>query len=441
MTPFHLSRELLRAIERRELPPRALTQAALDHLMHLCPHCRQEFEAFQRERGSGAPVDYSGALKALPALLERAVPRLVEEERRAREDLAVLLSLPPDERRLRLRRSRTRFRGTALARLLIGESRKRLPGQWTEAYHLADLARSVLHLSANVPGVFDLIALATAHMANALRTGGDRRAADEHFGHVQYVVSHEGVTAPDVLAEVADLESSLRKDQRRFVEAEELLARAAMLYRMTGSDLEMGKVLLNLAALYNHQGEVGQAIEATRAALRRISREAEPRLYLCGRYNLAYFHVEAGAYEQAADLLTADQDLYAAFPEPWTQLRLKWLQGDIARGRGAMHEAEQAYRETRDGFIAEGIGYDAAMVSLDLALLYLAAGRTGEVTQLAEEMLPVFEAQDVHREAAAALMLFQDAARREALSGKLVRELAAYLREARENPALRFGEA
>ena len=33
--------------------------------------------------------------------------------------------------------------------------------------------------------------------------------------------------------------------------------------------------------------------------------------------------------------------------------------------------AERAYVETRDGFVAQGIGYDAAIVSLDLAVLYL----------------------------------------------------------------------
>ena len=51
-------------------------------------------------------------------------------------------------------------------------------------------------------------------------------------------------------------------------------------------------------------------------------------------------------------------------------------------------------------------------------------------------MVPIFSAQDVHREATAALLLFQDAARREAVT---VREVGAYLEAARGNPELRFG--
>ena len=58
--------------------------------------------------------------------------------------------------------------------------------------------------------------------------------------------------------------------------------------------------------------------------------------------------------------------------------------------------------------------------------------------QLAEEMYPIFHAQDVHREALAALVIFQEAARREELTIKKVREIATYLREARGNSGLRY---
>ena len=53
--------------------------------------------------------------------------------------------------------------------------------------------------------------------------------------------------------------------------------------------------------------------------------------------------------------------------------------------------------------------------SLDLAVLYLRLGRRAEVRRLAEEILPLFKAQDVHREALAALTLFQEAARQDSL--------------------------
>ncbi|HEX3526143.1 MAG TPA: hypothetical protein VH988_03675 [Thermoanaerobaculia bacterium] len=89
--------------------------------------------------------------------------------------------------------------------------------------------------------------------------------------------------------------------------------------------------------------------------------------------------------------------------------------------------------------MAEGIGYDAAMVSLDLAVLYLRWGRTAEVRRVAEEMLPIFASQDVDPEALAALALFQEAARQEQLTVEKAIEVMDYLRKARCEPGLRFG--
>jgi hypothetical protein len=71
------------------------------------------------------------------------------------------------------------------------------------------------------------------------------------------------------------------------------------------------------------------------------------------------------------------------------------------------------------------------MASLDLALLYLRDGRTADVLPLAEEMAALFEAQDVHREALAAVLLFQEAAQREGITAAMVRELAGRLEAVR----------
>ena len=92
----------------------------------------------------------------------------------------------------------------------------------------------------------------------------------------------------------------------------------------------------------------------------------------------------------------------------------------------------------RDGFLEKYMAFDAALVSLDLAVVYLRAGRTEEVRSLAEAMIPIFKSQEIHREALAALVMFQEAARREAVTLSLVERLAAYFREAEVDRELRF---
>ena len=438
MSDIHLTRELLWAVARGELPASLITQIGMQHLMSLCRTCRRELTAFQRERTSGA-ADYDRAFQLLPALLEEQVPRLEREQRGAARDLEDLLALPREERVKRVERARNRFRSGALVRLLVTESRKRVHANPDEAFHLAELARSVAHRNPQIAGVFDLIALATAQMGNACRVGGDPRQAEEHFSHARYVISHHGVTDVDILAKVDMLEGSLRMDQRRFQDAEELLSRSAMLYRLSGDGVEMARVLVTLGGLCFFQGDLSRAIETTSGALKGLGGRSEPRLYLCARYNLARYLTEDGRYSEASAMLAVDDELYREVPEAWTQLRLIWLRGKIALGEGDVAAAERAFITVRDGFIVEGNGYDAAMVSLeDLTLLYLREGRTADVKRLAEEIYPILQAQDVHREAAAALMLFQEAARQEQLTSKVVREYVKYLRDARTDPSLRF---
>jgi hypothetical protein len=138
---------------------------------------------------------------------------------------------------------------------------------------------------------------------------------------------------------------------------------------------------------------------------------------------------ESGQYREATAILEADEELHREFPEPWTQLRLVWLRGKIEAGRGDEVAAEKAFLAARAGFLGQRNAYDAAMVSLeDLAVLYLRQGRTAEVRQLAEEMVAVFQEQNLPDDALRALRLCAAAARREELTAVMARGYAAQIR-------------
>ena len=78
-----------------------------------------------------------------------------------------------------------------------------------------------------------------------------------------------------------------------------------------------------------------------------------------------------------------------------------------------------------------GIVYDAALATLELSALSLEEGDVASVQGLAAEIVEVFAAQAVHREALAALLLFQRAADQETATASLAREVAAMLERAR----------
>jgi hypothetical protein len=56
-------------------------------------------------------------------------------------------------------------------------------------------------------------------------------------------------------------------------------------------------------------------------------------------------------------------------------------------------------------------------------------------------MYPIFRSQDVHRQAIAALVLFEQAVTQEAATVALARDVGRYLARARNNPYLRFDTA
>ncbi len=70
-----------------------------------------------------------------------------------------------------------------------------------------------------------------------------------------------------------------------------------------------------------------------------------------------------------------------------------------------------------------------ALVSLDLAAVYLRQGRPSEVGRLAQEMLVTFRALKIRREAIAAIFLLQEAVESERATLPLCAEIAAQLRK------------
>jgi hypothetical protein len=75
---------------------------------------------------------------------------------------------------------------------------------------------------------------------------------------------------------------------------------------------------------------------------------------------------------------------------------------------------------------------------LEEAVLLLNEGRTSEVKGLAGELIVVFESKGVHREALAALRLFQEAAERETATADFARSVLSYLFRARHDQGLQF---
>ena len=181
-----------------------------------------------------------------------------------------------------------------------------------------------------------------------------------------------------------------------------------------------------------------EAIPKLRDLLSRFSPSADDRLVVCAHHSLVTALVDADLVAEAMSHFQEISSIYERHGDFSTQTRRLWLEGRLMVQLGREEEAIKSLTAARRAFLERGIGYDAALVSLELAALHLGRGEAEAVKRLAEEMLPIFRSRDVHREAMAALLLFQQAARNEALSRELLTALSSYLRRARRDSRLRF---
>jgi hypothetical protein len=119
-------------------------------------------------------------------------------------------------------------------------------------------------------------------------------------------------------------------------------------------------------------------------------------------------------------------------------LRTVWLDATCSAGLGRRDKALPKLQQIREELAFRQLPYDYSLASLDLALLFREEKRFSEIQVLANEMLEIFTAQGVAREAFAAVILFKEAAEREQVTVELVRRLQDYLASAKNTPNLPF---
>lgn len=406
------------------------------HAVAVCPECRAVggevlglFESRAFGLGfSSVEVDLAASRAAAPALWE---------------EIRSLSS----KRQKSLVRTVPRFRTWGLCELLCWESVRLAAADAARAVEAAELAVLVSdRLKKDQPAeelwLYQLRALAWAHLGNARRVQGDLRKAEQAFGKsVEWWRASEPAMGNvlDYGSRLLDLEASLRRDQRRLPEARELLDRA-LLANQGEEESRRGHLLTNRAKILEEMGDLDGALALLREAEDFIDPERDPRSALCLRHNQLLLLTTAGRQEEAARLLPEVARLSAALGNDLDGVRLLWTRGRLAAGLGKAEEALHLLGRVREEFLARRIGYDAALVTLELASLHAREGRTSEVKALAGEMFPVFQSRDVPREALAALAFFHQAAERETVTADLAERLTAFLRKARYHPGLWFEE-
>jgi tetratricopeptide (TPR) repeat protein len=411
-----------------------------------------------RESPSGLPLEPSAAVRrrieaaaaragriavetTRAEFLREATAAQAEKDRRLAERLWARLKPRPAGARLALVEEAPQYQVWALAERLCAESERAAADDPRQAVELAELALQVAERVSGGAAWLSLLAgYVRAHLGNARRVASDLPGAEEEFRRA-WQLWKEGSAADTGFLDgsrLLDLEASLLRAQRHWLAALERLDQALAVH--PGGE-GRGRILLKKGFTLEQMGDYEAAATALHEAAPWIDREREPRSFCVLRFNLTVCLCHAGRYEEAEAGLPELRALTAQPQQRMDRVRRRWLEGRIAGGRGRIPEGIAALVAVRAEFAAEKIFYDEALVSLELAGLYLEQGRTAEVKALTGQMEPVFRGQGVHEEAKKALRLFRRAVELETVTVELVRRLVAYLYRAQHNPELRFEAA
>ncbi len=327
----------------------------------------------------------------------------------------------------------TTVTSTAVFNLVIEKSRESGRIEPERGVRVAELALAsldaLMRRSGDEKQFATLQAQGWTRLADARNLAADMPGAEQGFEEAERFLEAGG-RQPAVEAETLACKASLRRDQRRFPEASELLERARASCPDSETDLT-ARILLIQASVHSAEGNPASAIPFLEQALPLVNRSRDVNLRLALYHNLVATYAEAGSYQKAVKLLPIANDLSLEYGTGYDKIRVNWLEGIIARGLGELEKAEEALVGARDAFSRMGDGFNTALVCLDLADLFSRQNRNADLVALCSSMAPLSGMLQNHREAIAALQIFQRAAEEQSVTSMVVEKARTALLQSR----------
>lgn len=434
----HPDRETLEGFLRSDLAPDEI-RAVLRHLAQGCDDCRETLApsaaaifqpgALEPDLSPELDAAYDAAIAAAASsvlagwregiarggVIERKVDRLLHGE------------APREE---------PGFWDRDLCEALLERSRELRHDQPAGMLRLAKLAQQAADRLANQGAeTADLRARAWAELANAWRVNDDLPQAEAAMSRALKLREH-GTGAGRLRARLADLNASLLCDQRRFPEAFSQLDTAFALYGQNGDLHDAGRMLIMKGLYTGYMGNPAEGLRLLAEAMATLDRERDPRLVFHTLHNMLLFQVELGELDEARKQLRGMRRSYARWAGPLDRIKLRGIEGKIAVGLGDLARAESLFRRVRRDLDEIGLGYQAALISLELAAVCVRQGRQGEVQRLVSEMVGTFRAVGVEREAMAALLMLGEAAAKGQTTLEQLAVVATALQSLQRGPGL-----
>lgn len=203
-------------------------------------------------------------------------------------------------------------------------------------------------------------------------------------------------------AMILEFRASLLESERSFDEALRCLRCALDLRRASRDTRGLAKVALQVGVVLVHAGRPEAAIGALTEAL--SAARGDVQLTQGGLMNLATCLLDVGRIDHAEGVIGRASPLFRE-ADSLVELKLSWLHGRIAASRGQEEKAVRILGSTRQGYLAQSMPQEAALVSLDLGIAHAREGRREDALREAAWAEPIFRILGGEIEATAVRLL------------------------------------
>jgi tetratricopeptide (TPR) repeat protein len=311
-----------------------------------------------------------------------------------------------------------------------------LLGKWKDsapsvvAAEAADAYRWISQPDCNL-GLFDerdyflgqaalLAGIATRHL-------GRREEAFLWLDRAEAGFRHTLNPAPG-LANVAYARLALRFEMGRYQDVLELTPSLEASFRKLRMGTEAAKCRLLLAMALKQTGQNPQALDALAGLEEQVSAIGDRALQARILAEVGDLHQLEGQLDLAVFALRKALNILQSHDRSAARADLQLFVGGVLRAKGALGEAEAAFREARSEYLALEMRPQTAYMSLVIAEVLIVLGREREAEWEIRTALPAIDEIRMVPEAIAAVALLRESASRKKTDLSALRELRTRLK-------------
>lgn len=305
------------------------------------------------------------------------------------------------------------------------------------ARYAVDVARRLDAAWLTQEEIADWQARAWGELGNAHRASDDLYEAERAFGKA-FDLLLEGTNDLYLKARLNDLYASYWGTRRQFDLAFAALDIARAAYLELGDVHLAGRTLIVKATYTFYAGRPKEGIRINDAGMALLQKERDPELLFLAIHNRLSYLVACGEFREAKNELFRQQAQLLGLGGHLNALKMRWLRAQISVGLQEWHSAEIGFLEVKEGFESAGMGFAAALASLELALVWMRQNRYQETEVMVLETSRVFMELKIHREALGAILVLKEAFERQLATVGLLKDVVDFLRRSMNNPDARF---